>query len=107
MKPNILLIVFVISVISLAHCQKGTLKDDLFKRSNILLIVADDLGYTDLGCYGSEINTPHIDALADSGLRLSSLYTAPKCSTAGTMLLSGVVAHRNGFGTMAGDWSDK
>jgi len=107
MKPNILLIVFVISFISLAHCQKGTLKDDLFKRSNILLIIADDLGYTDLGCYGSEINTRHIDALADSELRLSSQCTAPTCSPARAMLLSGVVAHRNGFGTMAGDWSDK
>ncbi len=76
------------------------------KRPNILIIVADDLGFTDLGCYGSEIKTPNIDALAQQSVRLTSFYTGPTCSPTRAMLLTGVDAHRNGFGTMHGDWSD-
>lgn len=76
------------------------------KRPNILLIVADDLGFTDLGCYGSEIKTPNIDALAKQSVRLTSFCTGPTCSPSRGMLLTGVDAHRNGFGTMNGDWSD-
>ncbi len=75
-------------------------------RPNILLIVADDLGFTDLGCYGSEIKTPNIDALATQSLRLTSFCTGPTCSPTRGMLLTGVDAHRNGFGTMVDDWAD-
>ncbi len=75
-------------------------------RPNILLIVADDLGFSDLGCYGSEIRTPHLDALARSGIRHTSFYTAPTCSPTRAMLLSGVDNHRNGYGTMEGDWAE-
>jgi len=76
------------------------------KQPNILLIVADDLGYTDLGCYGSEIKTPNIDALAQQSTVLTSFYTGPTCSPTRGMLLTGTDAHRNGFGTMIDDWSD-
>ena len=71
-----------------------------------MLIVADDLGFTDLGCYGSEIKTPNIDALAQQSVRLTSFYTGPTCSPTRGMLLSGVDAHKNGYGTMVDDWSD-
>ena len=47
-------------------------------RPNIVLIMADDLGFADLGCYGSEINTPHIDQLAAKGLRFSQFYNTAK-----------------------------
>ena len=76
------------------------------KRPNILLIVADDLGFTDLGCYGSEIKTPNIDALSQQSVRLTSFCTGPTCSPTRGMLLTGVDAHRNGYGTMMDDWSD-
>ncbi len=92
-----------VSIVCLIQCQPSS---ENVKRPNILLIVADDLGYTDLGCYGSEIRTPHIDALASSGSRFSSFCTAPTCSPARAMLLSGVSAHLSGFGTMAGDWAE-
>ncbi len=72
-------------------------------RPNILLIVADDLGYTDLGCYGSEIRTPNLDALAQQGIRNTSFCTAPTCSPTRAMLLTGVDNHRAGLGTMHGD----
>ncbi len=72
--------------------------------SNILLIVADDLGYADLGCFGSEINTPNIDALAARGLRATIFYVAPSCSPSRSMLLSGTDNHLAGLGNMA-EWS--
>ena len=74
-------------------------------QPNILLIVADDLGYSDLGCYGGEIRTPHLDSLAGNGIQNLAFYTAPTCSPTRAMLLSGVDNHRNGYGTMEGDWA--
>jgi arylsulfatase len=72
-------------------------------RPNVLLVVADDLGYTDLGVTGSEIRTPHLDALARSGLLLTSFLVSPACSPTRAMLLSGVDTHPAGLGTMAGE----
>jgi quinoprotein glucose dehydrogenase len=72
------------------------------KRPNVLLIVADDLGYTDLGVTGGEIRTPNLDALARSGLLLSTFLVSPACSPTRAMLLSGADAHLAGLGTMAG-----
>ena len=71
------------------------------KRPNFLVIVADDLGYSDLGAFGGEIATPNLDALALSGLRLTDWHTAPTCSPTRSMLLSGTDNHRAGLGTMA------
>lgn len=72
---------------------------------NIVLIVADDLGFSDLGCFGGEIRTPHLDKLAATGLQSTSFHTAPTCSPTRAMLLTGVDNHRNGYGTMEGDWA--
>jgi arylsulfatase A-like enzyme len=71
-------------------------------RPNVLIVVADDLGYSDLGILGSEIRTPHLDALARSGLLLTSFLVSPACSPTRAMLLSGADAHPAGLGTMAG-----
>jgi arylsulfatase A-like enzyme len=68
---------------------------------NILLIVADDLGYSDLGAFGGEIATPNLDRLAASGLQLTSMYAAPTCSPTRAMLMSGTDNHLVGLGTMA------
>lgn len=67
---------------------------------NILLIVVDDMGYTDLGAFGGEIETPNLDALALGGLRLTNFYTAPTCSPTRSMLLTGVDSHLVGLGNM-------
>lgn len=67
---------------------------------NIVLIVADDLGYGDLGAYGGEIETPNIDRLAEQGLMFSRFYAGPMCSPTRSMLLTGVDMHLNGLGTM-------
>ena len=63
--------------------------------------MADDLGYTDIGAFGSEIRTPNIDTLARSGLTMTSFYAAPTCSPARAMMLTGMDNHLTGFGTMA------
>src|SRR5690606_10336968 len=69
-------------------------------RPNILVIVADDLGYTDLGAFGSEIETPNLDALVGSGLLFTQFYAAPMCSPSRAMLLSGMDNHRAGLGNL-------
>ena len=69
-------------------------------RPNILLIVVDDLGYSDIGGFGGEIRTPNIDSLAKSGVRLTNFYTAPTCSPTRSMLMSGTDHHLAGLGTM-------
>ncbi len=67
-------------------------------KPNVLLIVADDLGYSDLGIYGSEIPTPNIDALARSGALLTNFYANATCAPSRSMLLSGMDSHQVGFG---------
>ncbi len=68
------------------------------QKPNILLIVADDMGFSDLGIYGSEINTPNLDRLARKGVRFADFHVAATCSTTRSMLLSGVDNHLNGLG---------
>jgi arylsulfatase len=70
------------------------------KKPNILLIVADDMGYSDLGCFGGEIKTPNLDALAARGLRATNFYVGPTCSPTRSMLLTGCDHHTAGFGNM-------
>jgi arylsulfatase len=72
-------------------------------RPDVLLIVADDLGHSDLGVLGSEIRTPNLDALAREGLLLTSFLVSPACSPTRAMLLTGADAHAAGLGTMAGE----
>ncbi len=69
-------------------------------KPNILLIVADDLGYSDIGPFGSEINTPVLDKLAEQGVRLSGFYVLPTCSPTRSVLLSGSDNHVAGMGVM-------
>ena len=70
-------------------------------RPNILLILADDLGYSDIGSYGSEISTPNLDQLANNGLRFSSFYTTASCAPTRAMLLTGVDSHRAGVANIS------
>jgi arylsulfatase len=70
-------------------------------RPNILLILADDLGYADVGAFGGEIATPHIDRLAKGGATLTNFYASPFCSPTRAMLMSGTDNHLAGFGDMA------
>lgn len=71
------------------------------KQPNVLFIMADDLGYSDLGAFGGEINTPNIDALTQEGRILTDYHTAPTCSPTRSQLISGTDHHLAGIGAMA------
>lgn len=70
------------------------------KRPNFLIIVADDLGYSDIGPFGSEISTPVLDRLAKEGVKLTNFHTASACSPTRSMLFSGTDNHIAGLGQM-------
>ena len=74
------------------------------ERPNIVIILADDMGFSDLGSFGSEINTPNMDALAEEGIRFNQFYTHASCSPTRSMILSGIDNHLNGLGNM-GEWT--
>lgn len=69
-------------------------------QPNIILILADDMGYSDLGCYGSEIQTPNLDRLANNGLRFSQMYNSARCCPSRAALLTGLNPHQTGVGHM-------
>lgn len=73
---------------------------DAPRRPNIVIILGDDLGFADMGSFGSEIKTPNLDSLAASGTRFTNFYTHATCSPTRSMLLSGVDTHINGLGNM-------
>jgi arylsulfatase A-like enzyme len=73
-------------------------------RPNILLIVADDMGYSDLGSFGGEIKTPNLDQLAGEGTRLVNFHAGPTCSPTRSMIMSGTYNHQAGLGAMA-EWT--
>jgi arylsulfatase len=70
------------------------------KKPNILLIMVDDMGWSDLGSFGSEIETPHLDALAQRGVKFTNFHTSVSCSPTRSMLLSGTDNHLAGLGNM-------
>ena len=69
-------------------------------RPNIVIILADDMGYSDIGCYGGEINTPHLNKLAAGGLRFTQFYNAARCCPTRASLLTGLHPHQTGIGWM-------
>ncbi len=89
----------ILIILSCLFCSFEKQKQE--KRPNIVLILADDLGYSDLGCFGSEIATPNIDALAKHGQIFTGFYTAATCSPSRAMLLTGTDNHVAGLGDMA------
>ncbi|MBK8991873.1 MAG: arylsulfatase [Gammaproteobacteria bacterium] len=104
---NVVLATLVASVLALSGC--GSKKDistvpasaEEARRPNVLLIVADDMGYSDIGAFGGEIGTPNLDALAARGLKATNFYAAPTCSPTRSMLLTGTDNHVAGLGNMA------
>jgi len=93
-SPALFLSLFMVS------CSNPSEQSKVDERPNILLIVADDLGYADLGCYGGDIETPNIDNLAARGVRFSRFHTSPLCAPTRAMLLSGNDNHIAGMGLM-------
>ena len=73
------------------------------ERPNIIVILADDLGYSDLGCYGGEVNTPHIDALASGGVRFTQMYNSARCCPTRASLMTGLYPSQAGIGDFTSD----
>ncbi|WP_436714972.1 arylsulfatase [Roseiconus lacunae] len=73
------------------------------RRPNIVVLFADDMGFSDIGCYGSEIETPNIDRLAEGGLRFTHFYNTGRCCPSRASILTGLYPHQADIGHMAGD----
>lgn len=98
MKIHSLFIFFLVCSFS---CQRpGT------DRPNILVILADDLGYSDIGCYGGDIETPNLDRLAENGIRFTRFYNTARCCPSRASLLTGLHPHQAGMGAMVGPATD-
>jgi len=72
-------------------------------RPNIVLMMADDMGFSDIGCYGSEIQTPHLDELARGGIRFTQFYNTSRCCPTRAALMTGLYPHQAGIGHMMND----
>ncbi len=70
------------------------------KAPNIIVILVDDMGYSDIGCYGGEVHTPNLDLLADNGIRFTQFYNAARCCPTRASLLTGLYPHQAGMGAM-------
>lgn len=89
--------VALVSVLAIAGFNK---ERNVVSKPNILLIMADDMGFSDLGCYGGEINTPNIDFLARNGLRYTQFYNTSRCCPTRASLLTGLYNQQAGIGKM-------
>ncbi len=101
MRLNICAINTLLVILLVTWVIPGNLIADSNTRPNILLVVADDLGWTDIGAYGGEINTPNLDALAEQGLKFTDFHVSVSCSPTRSMLMSGNDNHVAGLGNMA------
>lgn len=91
------LLIVIVSMTGFVSCSEST---NSLSRPNIILIMADDMGYSDIGCYGGEINTPHLDKLAGNGLRFTQFYNTSRCCPTRASLLTGLYPHQAGIGHM-------
>ncbi|MCB0575700.1 MAG: sulfatase-like hydrolase/transferase, partial [Saprospiraceae bacterium] len=90
----------VLSVFALAQSQTAVAQQAGTQRPNFVVIVADDMGFSDMGAFGGEINTPNLDKLAGEGVRYTNFYVAPTCSPTRSMLMTGMDNHLVGMGCM-------
>ena len=70
------------------------------QATNVVIFLADDLGYSDIGGYGGEIRTPNLDRLANQGVKLSNFHNTPRCSPSRASLLTGIHPHQTGIGIL-------
>lgn len=99
-----LTIIYLSFFFTLFSCTTGghkkNITDKEHDKPNIILILVDDMGFSDLSCYGSEINTPNIDKLAQEGIRFTQYYNAARCCPTRASLLTGLYPHQAGMGGM-------
>ena len=93
-----------LSLLSLFAIGASALSLNGESRPNIIIIMSDDMGYSDIGCYGGEIKTPNLDKLATNGLRFAQFYNTGRCCPTRASLLTGLYPHQAGIGHMTGDY---
>src|SRR3954466_11946516 len=91
---------FFISFLLISHLLTAQ------ERPNIVLIMADDMGYSDISCFGSEIPTPNLDKLASKGIRFTQFYNGARCCPTRASLLTGLFPHQTGIGQMSEEPND-
>ena len=94
---------FWVAVLVLVQGSAGEVRAAGPERPNILVILSDDVGFSDIGCYGGEIETPNLDALAANGLRFTQFYNMARCCPTRASLLTGLYPHQAGVGHMMDD----
>ena len=94
---------WILSLALIAVPGAAAVAADTNSRPNIIVILADDLGFSDIGCFGSEIPTLHLDHMASEGLRLTQFYTTPRCCPSRAALLTGLYPQQAGVGNMMED----
>ena len=100
---HLLWIVFCLSILTSCTNQTDKTEEEASARPNIILIMGDDMGYSDLACYGGEINTPNLDQLAANGLRFTQFYNTARCCPTRASLLTGLYPQQAGIGHMVND----
>lgn len=98
--PIAVLAVFVVLLAAKSEADEVKLA---VRRPNIVIIMTDDMGWSDLGCYGGEIETPNLDAIAQGGVRFAQFYNTARCCPTRATLLTGLYAHQAGIGHMMED----
>ena len=91
---SLTLLAFLASIIAATAAES--------KRPNIVVFLVDDVGFSDIGCYGSEIPTPNLDKLASEGVRFTQFYNTARCSTTRASLITGLYPHQAGMGWLDG-----
>lgn len=103
MNPNAIGIMNILRLVPLLALASAFVFAAEPRRPNVIVIMADDMGYSDLGCYGGEIATPHLDALARDGVRFTQFYNTARCCPTRASLLTGLYPHQAGIGHMMND----
>src|SRR5215467_6971446 len=106
MKSMMIRITLAVLLLSLAVAQGGEAGRATVaaqSRPNIIIIMSDDMGFSDIGCYGGEINTPNLDSLAANGVRFTQFYNTARCCPTRAALLTGLYSHQTDVGHMIDD----
>ncbi len=101
MRDRIILAACLALLATIGHSAPYTSSNT--EAPNIIIIMTDDMGFSDLGCHGGEIETPNLDGLAKRGIRFTQFYNASRCCPTRASLLTGLYAHQAGVGAMMGD----
>ncbi len=94
-------VLFLVLMSLVAEMATSQSKKMSSKKPNVIVILTDDMGYSDIGCFGSEIKIPNIDKLADNGIRFTHFYNTARCRPSRASLMTGLYPHQAGMGFLS------